>query len=143
MNPSNLSSLVKLARQSAVAWTRARAFAGAITFESTNTTYCLHDGVLVYRTTRGSTVSVAPSDRLELVGFLFSEDGLWALSPRWRAGSIAVLWRDSTETYTLTSPISRCEWTSTPSDPPSARRHPIVRRPHPTSITRLSPAPPV
>jgi hypothetical protein len=85
---------------------------------------------------------------LELIGFLADEEGLWALSPRWRTGAFAVICRPGAkaeEAFMLTSQTVSCMITPRapslprvqiyPSPPPS------VRRPAPPSMTRLRPFP--
>jgi hypothetical protein len=100
---------------------------------------------------------------LRLVGFLFDEGGMWSLSPRWRAGSLAVMWKDGeidAESFVLTSPTNDftidepdprpsepgpkpIPWATARASSPSGikRRHaarpPSIRRPLPASMTRI------
>lgn len=100
---------------------------------------------------------------LRLVGFLFDEGGMWSLSPRWRAGALAVMWKDGetdAESFVLTSPTSDftldepdpkpsepgpkpIPWATARASSPSGikRRHaarpPSIRRPLPASMTRI------
>jgi hypothetical protein len=100
---------------------------------------------------------------LRLIGFLFDEGGMWSLSPRWRAGALAVMWKDGeidAESFVLTSPTSDftidephptpsvpgpkpIPWATARASSPSgiklrhAARPPSIRRPLPASMTRI------
>jgi len=127
----------------------------------------------VYRFKNGSFQSRAKTDArsfecpkamrgLRLIGFLFDEGGMWSLSPRWRAGAHAVLWKDGetdAESFVLTSPTK--DFTLEEPDPkphepgpkpipwatraPSqsgimlrrTARPPSIRQPMPPSMTRI------
>ncbi|MFO0739921.1 MAG: hypothetical protein U0270_28745 [Labilithrix sp.] len=103
-------ALVKLSRQFEGAWRkrRERAFLGAVTFETENTTYRFIDGIFVGRAPRNRTgfpVWDTPSwmKGVELLGFLFEERGCWSVSAEWREGALAVITTLS-RGLTLTSP---------------------------------------
>jgi hypothetical protein len=174
-------ALVRLARQSAATWQRIRGqtFRGHTTLETANTLYRFDDGVFAARAPRltlHADGGAADLDQtladpawesppamagLEIIGFLADEEGLWSLSPRWRPGALAVLWRRADpaadtqreDGFTLTSPTLSCvierpvplsRAIPERSDifiVPS-RRPPTVRRPAPDSMTRLQPVPP-
>jgi hypothetical protein len=100
---------------------------------------------------------------LRLVGFLFDEGGMWSLSPRWRAGALAVMWKDGeidAESFVLTSPTNDftidepdprpsepgpkpIPWATARASSPSgikrrqSARPPSIRRPLPASMTRI------
>lgn len=104
------AALLKLAVQFEGAWKkqRAKAFAGAVMFETENTTYRFLDGVFVGRAPRkrtGFPVWETPSwmKDVELLGFLYEEKGRWSMSPRWREDSLAVITTNA-RSLMLTSP---------------------------------------
>jgi hypothetical protein len=179
-------ALVRLARQSAATWQRIRGqtFRGDTTIETANTLYRFKDGVFAGRAPRLAPVTEAMDlddtlidpawesppgmAGLELIGFLADEEGLWSLSPRWRPGALAVMWRRADaagssgrpegkdDGFTLTSPTLACTIERPREVPPPnrsipersdvftvpSRRPPTVRRPAPDSMTRLQPVPP-
>jgi len=158
-------ALVRLARQSAATWQRVRgeAFLGETIVETSNTIYRFENGVFTGRApklSRGDWDSPPAMLDLEIIGFLSDEGGFWALSPRWREGSLAVLWRMSSDSaadkgFTLTSPtvacaIARPEPAVIARDVPErsdvftvpSSKPPTVRRPAPPSMTKLHPMPP-
>jgi len=142
-------ALLKLAKQAASTWQQARGemFRGDTTIETANTVYRFKDGVFSGRAPKPKT-NEAPAwesppsmTGIELIGFLANEDGLWSLSPRWKAGALAVM-TTKVAAFNLTSPTFRCvieapARATLPPKPP-----PTVRRPAPPSMTRLQPAPP-
>lgn len=104
--------LAKLAPMSAAGWHAlgAQMFPGELSIATDNSVYRLHNGVFLGRAKKGarSFEYVATMRGTRLVGFLHDEGGLWSLSPRWRAGSHAVLWKPGAtdeESFVLTSPI--------------------------------------
>lgn len=155
-----LAPLIKLAEQSAATWRRVRgeAFAGETTIETGNTLYRFKDGLFFTRAPRPEAPTIAgpkwetPANMrgVELIGFLADEGGFWSFSPRWRRGALAVL-TTSDKTFTLTSPTRDC----TIRRPRVAREVPersdvfpvpgarplAVRKPAPTSMTRIQAAP--
>jgi hypothetical protein len=148
-------ALVRLARQSAATWVKVRgeAFLGETTIATDNTIYRFKDGVFSARARGGSAGPGGPAwespanmQGLELVGFLADEGGLWSLSPRWRPGALAVMWRlgaDLHQPFTLTSPTRRCVVDRPASEPAphGARPAPTLRRPAPPSMTRMNASP--
>ncbi len=141
-------ALIKLARQSAATWQRVRgeAFLGTATIETANTVYRFADGILVSRTSKTADASASSVDvpRVELIGFLTKEDGLWSLSPRWRSGALAVITTKG-RAFTLTSPTLSCTIERAAPERSDVFRVPgtaplSVRRPAPPSMTRLLPA---
>lgn len=159
-------ALIKLAKHSAAAWQRIRgqAFLGHSVVETSNTLYRFENGVLRGRAPKATAKDGAipwelPPEMagLELIGFLGDEGGLWSLSPRWRPGSLAVLWahgKDEHEpskpgdmdAFTLTSPTEAfriepgSEEASWPMQIPD-RSDVFVQRPEPPSMTRLQQMP--
>jgi hypothetical protein len=144
------SFLVKLAPSSAAGWLAlgAEVFRGTSELETTNSVYAIEGGVLVSRTKRGSSTVERPKGLvgLRLVGFLTDEDGLYGLSPRWKEGSLAVLFRvpkgertpdersfvvtTATLAFRVPPPASGLRLVRSVSPP-------TVRRPLPASLTRL------
>jgi hypothetical protein len=153
-------ALIKLTNQTATAWrsVRREAFVGTTILETDNALYCFEDGVFSGRAPKPaigeSPAWVSPPNMkgAALIGFLADEGGLWSLSPRWRAGSLAVIC-GSNERFTLTSGTHSCtiERPERPLRPAPVRSDvfdvpgthpPTVRRPRPPSMTRLQSAPP-
>ena len=153
-------ALIKLTNRTAATWASVgnEAFLGAITIETSNAIYQFLDGVFAARAARSfggqSPEWESPPNMkgAKLIGFLADEGGLWSLSPRWRAGALAVI-SSTAENFTLTSETSSCAierpepslratspQTSDVFDVPGSRP-PTVRRPAPPSMTRLQPAP--
>jgi hypothetical protein len=104
--------LAKLAPMSAAGWHAlgALTFPGEVSIATDNSVYRLNDGVFLGRVQKGGRTFDCPSAMrsTRLVGFLHDEGGLWSLSPRWRPGSHAVLWKPGAideESFVLTSPI--------------------------------------
>jgi len=155
--------LAQLAERSAATWHAlgARTFPGTTTVETANRVYSFRDGVFVSRAAKPTRSSEAPRAMrgLRLIGFLADEGGFWSLSPRWRAGAHAVLWkppasadeRIDPKSFILTSPTSACS-TEDPRPEPwvAARaasesgvrirhiaRPPSIVRPAPASMTRI------
>lgn len=137
--------LVKLAMRSAAAWHALgpRVFPGELSVETANSTYRFKDGVFLGRVRRPARWFDAPRAMrgLRLVGFLADEGGLYSLSPRWRAGAHAVLWKPGETTderaFTLTSPV-----VDVAAEEPEPKPTPWVDRPPPSeppSFRRLSP----
>lgn len=150
--------LAKLAPQSAAAWHAlgGRAFPGESSIETSNGLYRFRNGVFVSRARRPHRSFDAPKEMrgMRLIGFLADEGGFWSLSPRWREGAHAVLWKpagaDATS-FILTSPTISIA-TEEPQPEPwvvktsrsgvHARRiarPPSIRELEPPSMTRLHP----
>lgn len=137
--------LVKLAMRSAATWHALgrRLFPGELSVETANSTYRFNDGVFLGRARRPARWFDAPRAMrgLRLVGFLADEGGLYSLSPRWREGAHAVLWKPGEATdersFTLTSPV-----VAVAAEEPEPKPTPWVDRPPPSeppSFRRLSP----
>jgi hypothetical protein len=102
--------LAELAPMSAAAWhdLGAHTFPGELSIATDNSVYRMKNGMFLGRVKKGGrSFEVPPSMRgVRLVGFLFDEGGAWSLSPRWRAGSRAVLWKQGAtdeQAFVLTS----------------------------------------
>jgi hypothetical protein len=156
--------LARIAPQSAAAWHAlgGRAFPGETSLETSNGLYRFMNGVFVSRARRPHRSFDAPKEMrgMRLIGFLADEGGFWSLSPRFRPGAHAVLWKPSVDadgtdpkSFVLTSPLVSLAaeepepqpWT-TPRRGMSrsgvqARiaRPPSFREPDPPSMTRLFP----
>ncbi len=161
------SFLADLALMAAGGWHAlgAQTFPGELSVATDDGVYRFVNGVF-----RGSAKEAARSFALpktmrglRLIGFLFDEGGMWSLSPRWRAGALAVMWKDGevdAESFVLTSPTrdftidepdprpsqpgpKPTPWaTARPSSPSGiklrrAARPPSIRRPLPASMTRI------
>ncbi len=84
---------------------------------------------------------------MRLVGFLADEGGFWSLSPRWRQGSHAVLWKPDEHdppSFVLTSAsvgfaIEELGEPAPRSGVQTRRiaRPPSIREPEPPSMTRV------
>src|SRR5438105_9883336 len=89
--------LARLAPQSAAAWHAlgGHAFPGESSVETTNGVYRFKNGVFLSRARRPARSFDAPKELrgVRLVGFLADEGGFWSLSPRFREGAHAVLWK--------------------------------------------------
>lgn len=163
--------LSKLAAHSAAAWHAlgARMFAGELSVATRDSVYRFGNGVFLGRAAYGARSFECPKAMraMRLVGFLHDEGGLFSLSPFWREGARAVLWKpDATEAesfflspvateMTLEEPEPKPvspEPTPTPwvARPPAhsevkirrIARPPSIRRPLPPSMTRIHPAVP-
>lgn len=168
--------LAKLAPMSAAGWHAlgAQTFPGELSIATDNSVYRLKNGVFLGRCKRTARAFDVPESMrgTRLVGFLHDEGGLWSLSPRWRQGSHAVLWKPGAtdeESFVLTSPTVEftleepepkpsqpgpmpSPWATTraPSQSgvmlrpavPSARP-PAIRRPEAASMTRIHSAMPI
>lgn len=151
--------LAKLARQSAATWNAmaAEAFRGEARFETANTIYRFIDGVFASAAQKPSGSFDYPDALrgIRLIGFLAYEDGLWSLSPRWRAGALAVFWRtggtdersfivtSGTVGFSLTAPAEPQKKKSVSISGIVRRPEslpPTLRRPAPPSMTRMHPA---
>ena len=150
--------LMKLARQSAATWSAmaAEAFRGEAKFETANTIYRFIDGVFASSAQKPARSFDYPEALrgVRLIGFLVYENGLWSLSPRWRAGALGVFWRggadersfivtSATVGFSLDAPPARAPMKSITISgvvrkPES--RPPTLRRPAPPSMTRIMPA---
>ena len=143
-----LHMLVKLARQSAASWTAmaADAFRGEASLETSNTIYRLRDGVFVSCASKRSQAFTTPESfrGLRLIGFLAYANGLWSLSPRWRAGVLAVFWRGGTDERSFIITSATAGWSIDASAAAGDRKRApisgVVRRPAPPSMTRVLPA---
>lgn len=103
--------LATLAPMSASAWHAlgAQTFPGELSVATDNSVYRFKNGVFLGRAKKGGRSFDYPASMrgTRLVGFLYDEGGLWSLSPRWRAGAHAVLWKPGAtdeESFILTSP---------------------------------------
>ena len=94
--------LAQLARQSAAAWHAlgAQTFPGELSIATDNSVYRFKNGMFLGRAKSQARSFECPKAMRgsRLIGFLHDEGGLWSLSPRWRKGSHAVLWKPSAET---------------------------------------------
>lgn len=170
-----LRFLSQLAPDSANAWHTlgGSAFPGELSIDTGNSVYRFHNGVFTSRAKRPERFFDAPKAMrgTRLIGFLHEDDegDLWSLSPCWRPGAHAVLWRvggTDAASFILTSPTRSFaleEPEPKPSPAPShgpnpepwvARRSPShsgvlqrriarppsFRMPLPPSMTRLHPA---
>lgn len=143
------SFLVKLAPSSAEGWIAlgAEVFRGGAELETTNSVYLFHDGVLTGRARKPARSTETPSALvgLRLVGFLSEEDGLYALSPRWRPDALGVFFRakraGAPDPRSFVVTTQTVAFTVEP--PPSGARlrkamhPPAFVRPVPASLTRL------
>ncbi len=142
------SFLAKLAPMSAGGWHAlgAQIFPGELSLATANTVYRFKNGVFHGRARKDARTFEHPRSMhaLRLIGFLYDEGGLWSLSPRWREGAHAVLWRPGEtdeQSFLLTSPTR--ELTREESAPRAARSVNIaIRRPLPASTTRIHSAVP-
>ena len=143
------SFLATLAPQSAAAWHAlgARLFPNELSIQTDNSTYRFKNGVFVSRAQKPARSFDCPKEMrgLRLVGFLHDEGGLWSLSPRWRFGSHAALWRPGptdAASFILTSATT--EFTLEEVSGVMIRRiarPPSIRHPLPPSMTRIHNAP--
>ena len=164
------SFLAKIGPQSAAVWHAlgAQTFPGELSVATDNSIYRFKNGVFLSRAKKPARSFDCPRTMraLRLVGFLHDEGGLWSLSPRWREGAHAVLWKPgSTDaaSFILTSPTSSftidepeqkpvhpepSPWLARP-QPHSGvmirrvARPPSIRLPLPASMTRIHTAGPV
>jgi hypothetical protein len=134
--------LAKLAPMSAAAWHAlgTTTFPGELSIATDNSVYRLNNGVFLGRVQKGGrTFDSPPAMRsTRLVGFLHDEGGLWSLSPRWRPGSHAVLWKPGAigeESFVLTSPV--VELTR---EEPEPRPSPTGPAPSPWAMQGLTPS---
>lgn len=164
--------LAKLAPMSAASWHAlgARLFPGELSLATDNSVYRFKNGIFLSRAKKNARSFECPKSMraLRLIDFVHDEGGLWSLSPRWRAGAHAVLWKPGEideQSFVLTSPTSDFtleEPDPKPSEPepkptpwalrpPSqsgvmirrGARPPSFRRPLPPSTTRIHSADPV
>ena len=149
--------LAKIAPQSAAAWHAlgGRAFPGEISLETSNGLYRFRNGVFQSRARRPLRSFDAPKEMrgMRLIGFLADEGGFWSLSPRWREGSHAVLWKPGDavdpKSFMLTSPTISIAIEDPQPEPWMHKtgrsgvhtrriaRPPSIREPEPPSMTRL------
>jgi hypothetical protein len=163
--------LAKLAPMSAASWHAlgAEIFPGELSIATDNSVYRFKNGIFLSRAQKNTRSFDCPKSMrgLRLIGLLHDEGGLWSLSPRWRAGAHAVLWKpDETdeESFVLTSPTNDFTleepeprpWDPEPKPTPWALRPPTqsgvrirqiarppsFRRPLPPSMTRIHSAAP-
>jgi hypothetical protein len=167
-----ISFLAKIGPQSAAVWHAlgAQTFPGELSVATDNSVYRFKNGVFLSRATKAGRSFDCPKAMraLRLIGFLHDEGGgLWSLSPRWRDGAHAVLWKPGSteaESFILTSPSSSFtidepdprpgnpEPTPSPwlARPPAhsgvmirrLARPPSIRLPLPASMTRIHTAAP-
>ena len=143
------------------------AFPGELSISTENSVYRFRNGTFISRAKKPARFFDAPRAMrgMRIVGFLHEDDAgdLWSLTPSWRPGSHAVLWRvggTDAASFILTSPTASCSleepeskpepepspWTArrSPSHsgvmPRRIARPPSFRMPQPPSMTRLHPA---
>ena len=104
------SFLTDLASQSGAAWSAlgAQMFPGELSVATDDGVYRFMNGVFLGRARKLARTFECPKTMrgMRLIGFLHDEGGLWSLSPRFRAGARAVLWKPDgaeAETFILTS----------------------------------------
>ena len=150
--------LARLAPQSAAAWLAlgARSFRGETSLETSNGVYRFRRGVFVSRARRPARSFDAPKEMrgMRLIGFLADDGGAWSLSPRWRRGAHAVLWKPAPgasgdgcdpSSFIVTSPCVSVttedeDEEAAPSSGVQTRigaRPPSIRELEPPSMTRL------
>jgi hypothetical protein len=159
--------LARLAPMSAAGWHAlgAQTFPGELSIATDNSVYRFNNGIFLGRAQKSArSFEYPPAMRaMRLVGFLNDEEGgLWSLSPRWRAGTHAVLWKPDLaddQSFVLTSPTTGFSleepqaWSADPEPTPSPwvlaerersgvvpgpiARPPAIRPPLPSSMTRL------
>ncbi|MBX3190720.1 MAG: hypothetical protein KF819_27225 [Labilithrix sp.] len=159
--------LRQLATRSTATWQSRgrRVFPGEASLETGNSLYRFRDGVFISRARKPARSFDAPKSMrgMRLIGFLTEEAGRLSLSPRWRAGAHAVLWRPGTlddSSFVVTSPVGSMAIEEPPMLPRAERiepshsgiqlkviaraaRPPKIARPCPASMTRLHPAKPL
>lgn len=165
------SFLAKIAARSAATWHAlgAQSFPGELSLATGNSVYRFKNGVFLSRAKKAARSFECPKAMraMRLIGFLKDENGMWSLSPRWREGAHAVLWKPgSTDaaSFILTSAVasftieepdpkplrpepSPSPWTSRKAPTQSGvmirhtARPPSFRRPLPPSMTRIHLAP--
>ena len=151
------SFLAKIGPQSAAVWHAlgAHNFPGELSVATGNSVYRFKNGVFLSRAKKPARSFDCPKAMraMRLVGFLHSEGGLWSLSPRWREGAHAVMWKPGStdaQSFILTSPTSSFtleEPEPKPANPeptpsPWLARPPSFRCLMPTSMTRIHSAAP-
>jgi hypothetical protein len=138
------SFLAKLAPMSAGGWHAlgAQIYPGELSVATDNSVYRFKGGVFLGRARKNARTFDVPKEMrgLRLVGFLHDEGGLWSLSPRWREGAHAVLWKPSEteeQAFLLTSRTR--EFTIDEPAPAPDRTASVarMRRPIPGSTTRI------
>ncbi|GAC1538830.1 MAG: hypothetical protein NVS3B10_29820 [Polyangiales bacterium] len=158
--------LAELAPMAAGGWHAlgARIYPGELSIATDNGVYRFKNGIFQSRAKTAARSFECPNAMrgLRLIGFLFDEGGMWSLSPRWQAGARAILWKEgetNAESFVLTSPTNDftldepaprpsepgpqpIPWTTRAASPSGvmlrrAARPPSVRRPLPTSMTRI------
>ena len=133
-----------------------KAFEGEVTIETANTLYRFHNGVFTSRARKPTRAYEAPASLqdIRLVGFLAPQNGLWAFSPQYKKGALAVFWKPGLpdeKAFVLTTATVSFSIEATPRPHhriPTAsdvfRRPPLkpptFRRPAPPSLTRIMPA---
>lgn len=89
--------LARIAARSASTWLALgdRMFPGEATIETGHRLYVFRNGRFVSRTTKTTRSFEAPASMrgLRLIGFVFDDGGVWALSSRYRPGCHAAMWR--------------------------------------------------
>ncbi len=103
--------LATLAPQSAAAWNAigSRVYPGELSIATDNSVYRFRNGIFMSRAKKPARSFEAPKEMrgLRIIGFLREEGGRWSLSPLWRAGARAVMWKpehQDTTAFILTSP---------------------------------------
>lgn len=105
--------LADLASRSSAAWLEigARIYAGELSVATGNSVYRFREGIFISRAQKPSRSFEAPKEMrgLRIIGFLREEGDTWLLTPQWRVGSHAVLWRvggSDPTSFLLTSPTT-------------------------------------
>jgi len=108
-----ISFLAKIGPHSAAVWHAlgAQTFPGELSVATDNSIYRFKNGVFLSRAKKAERSFDCPKAMraLRLIGFLHHEGGLWSLSPRWRDGAHAVMWKPGStdaSSFILTSPTS-------------------------------------
>jgi len=133
-----------------------KAFEGEVAIETANTLYRFHNGVFTSRARKPTRAYEAPPSLvgIRLVGFLFPQNGLWAFSPQYKKGALAVLWKPGLpddKAFVLTTVTISFSIEAAPRPYPRIptasdvfrrppQQAPTFRRPAPPSLTRIMPA---
>ncbi len=134
----------------------AKAFEGEVTVETVNTLYRFHNGVFVSRARKPTRAYEAPSSMrdMRLVGFLAPLNGVWAFSPQYKQGALAVFYKPGLpdeKAFVLTTSTVGFSVEAAPRPYPRIptssdvfrrppQKPPTFRRPQPPSLTRIMPA---
>jgi hypothetical protein len=151
MSSSATHFLVELAALSAARWHAlgAQTFPGELSIATDNSVYRFANGIFRGRVKNGSRSFEVPKAMrgTRLIGFLHDEGGLWSLSPRWREGAHAALWKPTApnieapdaiaeDAFILTSPTA-----SFTLEEPEPKPHPNGPEPTPSPWMTRPPQP--